>query len=73
MNRAVKITGWFGLRARNVMDLEKLQKEFKIMIIWDSIAATACSKLAEVDDPNRIIGVCLNARHHVNCWNVLRT
>jgi hypothetical protein len=35
---------------------EKLQKEFKIMIIWDSIAATACSKLNEVDDPNRIIG-----------------
>ncbi len=36
---------------------EKLQKEFKIMIIWDSIAATPCSKLAEVDDPNRIIGL----------------
>jgi len=36
---------------------EKLKKEFKIMIIWDSIAATPCSKLNEVDDPNRIIGV----------------
>jgi hypothetical protein len=36
---------------------DKLQKEFKIMIIWDSIAATSCSKLNEVDDPNRIIGV----------------
>ena len=36
---------------------EKLQKEFKIMIVWDSIAATPCSKLAEVDDPNRIIGL----------------
>lgn len=51
---------------------EKLQKEFRIMIIWDSIAATSCSKLVEADDPNRIIGVCLNARHRVNCWNVLR-
>lgn len=50
---------------------EKLQKEFKIMIIWDSIAATSCSKIGDVDDPNRIIGVCLNARHRVNCWNIL--
>ncbi len=51
---------------------EKLQKEFKIMIIWDSIAATASSKLSEVDDPNRMIGVVLIARHRVNCWNLLR-
>jgi hypothetical protein len=36
---------------------EKIQKEFKVLIIWDSIAATPCSKLYEVDDPNRIIGV----------------
>ena len=36
---------------------EKLQKEFKIMIVWDSIAATPCSKLSEVNDPNRIIGL----------------
>jgi hypothetical protein len=36
---------------------EKLQKEFKIMIIWDSIAATSCSKINDADDPNRIIGV----------------
>jgi hypothetical protein len=36
---------------------EKLQKEFKIMIVWDSIAATPCSKLAEVADPNKIIGL----------------
>lgn len=35
---------------------EKLQKEFKIMIVWDSIAATTCSKINEVNDPNRIIG-----------------
>ena len=36
---------------------EKLQKEFKIMIVWDSIAATPCSKLAEVSGPDRIIGL----------------
>ncbi len=36
---------------------DKLQKEFKIMIIWDSIAATSCSKLAEVTGPDRIIGL----------------
>lgn len=36
---------------------EKLQKEFKIMIVWDSIASTPCSKLAEVDAPERIIGL----------------
>ena len=36
---------------------EKLQKEFKIMIVWDSIAATPCSKLAEVTGPDRIIGL----------------
>jgi len=36
---------------------EKLQKEFKIMIVWDSIAATPCSKLSEVTDPNKIIGL----------------
>lgn len=36
---------------------EKLQKEFRIMIIWDSIASTPCSKLAEVTDPNKIIGL----------------
>ena len=36
---------------------DKLQKEFKIMIIWDSIAATSCSKINDADDPNRIIGV----------------
>ena len=36
---------------------EKLQKEFKIMFIWDSIAATPCSKMSDADDPNRIIGL----------------
>jgi len=36
---------------------DKLRKEFKIMIIWDSIAATPCSKIADVDAPERIIGL----------------
>lgn len=36
---------------------EKLQKEFKIMIVWDSIASTPCSKLGEVSDANKIIGL----------------
>jgi len=36
---------------------EKLQKEFKIMIVWDSIASTPCSKLSDVSDPNKIIGL----------------
>ncbi|MDD4081893.1 MAG: ATPase domain-containing protein [Sphaerochaetaceae bacterium] len=36
---------------------EKLQKEFKIMFIWDSIAATPCSKMSDAEDPNRIIGL----------------
>jgi len=42
---------------------EKLQKEFKIMIIWDSIAATSCSKISDADDPNRIIGVTCNGAY----------
>jgi predicted ATP-dependent serine protease len=51
---------------------EQLQKEFKVMIIWDSIAATPCSKLYEVADPNKIIGLRECGRLRVNCWNFLR-
>ncbi|HQF36460.1 MAG TPA: hypothetical protein PLL26_02355 [Candidatus Dojkabacteria bacterium] len=36
---------------------EKLQKEFKIMIVWDSIASTPCSKISEASGPDRIIGL----------------
>ena len=36
---------------------EKLQQEFYLLIIWDSIAATPSSRVNEVDDPNRIIGL----------------
>lgn len=36
---------------------DKLRKEFKIMIVWDSIASTPCSKLSSVEDPNKIIGL----------------
>lgn len=36
---------------------EKLQKEFKVLFIWDSIAATPSSKVESSDDPNRTIGV----------------
>jgi len=36
---------------------QKSQKEFKVFIIWDSIAATPSSKVADAEDPNKIIGV----------------
>lgn len=36
---------------------EKSQKEFKVLIIWDSIAATPSSKVEDAEDPNKIIGV----------------
>jgi len=36
---------------------EKSQKEFKVLIIWDSIAATPSSKTDAADDVNKIIGV----------------
>lgn len=36
---------------------QKTQKEFKVMIIWDSIAATPSSKTEEAEDVNKIIGV----------------
>lgn len=36
---------------------EKLQKEFKVLIVWDSIASTPSSKTESVDDVNKIIGV----------------
>lgn len=36
---------------------KKVQKEFKVMIIWDSIASTPSSKTEGAEDPNKIIGV----------------
>ncbi len=36
---------------------EKTNKEFKVLIIWDSIAATPSSKTDAADDVNKIIGV----------------
>ena len=36
---------------------EKLQKEFKVLFIWDSIAATPSSKVEGTEDVNKIIGV----------------
>ncbi len=36
---------------------EKLQQEFYVLVIWDSIAATASSKVGDASDPDRVIGV----------------
>ncbi len=36
---------------------EKLQQEFYVLIIWDSIAATPSSKVDDADNPNSVIGV----------------
>jgi len=35
---------------------EKTQREFKVMVIWDSLASTPSSKDADVDDHNSVIG-----------------
>lgn len=39
-----------------IMFEEKTQREFKLCIIWDSLAATSSSKTAAVDDHNKVIG-----------------
>lgn len=73
----IDIYGFFHM-IETLVDIKKafeskLQKEFKIMIIWDSIAATSCSKIAEAEDPNKIIGLRQSSgRPRVNCWNILR-
>ncbi len=36
---------------------EKLEQEFYVCIIWDSIAATPSSKVSDADSPDRVIGV----------------
>lgn len=36
---------------------EKTGQEFKLMVVWDSIPATPSDKTAEVDDPNKVIGL----------------
>lgn len=36
---------------------EKLDKEFFVAIIWDSIASTRCSKTDAAENPDKIIGV----------------
>ena len=36
---------------------EASKKEFKVLIIWDSLAGTTCSKIASADSPNSIIGL----------------
>ena len=36
---------------------EKTNKEFKVMIVWDSIASTPSSKVNDVEDVNKTIGV----------------
>jgi len=46
---------------------EKLNKEFYLLVIWDSIAATPPSKIIGVDDPNKIIGV--KAREVTFCFD----
>lgn len=35
---------------------EKLNKEFYVLIVWDSIASTPSSKVNTADDPNSVIG-----------------
>lgn len=36
---------------------EKIKKEFYLLVIWDSIAATPSSKVVDADNPDRVIGV----------------
>lgn len=43
------------IKIKNAFE-EKLQKEFYVAIIWDSIAATPGPKVAEADNPNSTIG-----------------
>jgi hypothetical protein len=35
---------------------EKLEKEFYVLLIWDSLSATRCSKTDSTEDVNKIIG-----------------
>ena len=46
---------------------EKINKEFFLLLIWDSIAATPPSKITSVEDPNKIIGV--KAREVTFCFD----
>ena len=50
---------------------EKTGREFFVMIVWDSVAATRSSKTDEVLDHNKIIGL-LCSPFFVNCWKLLR-
>lgn len=43
------------IKIKNTFE-EKLQKEFYVAIIWDSIAATPGPKVSEADNPNSTIG-----------------
>ena len=50
---------------------QKTGREFFVMIVWDSVAATRSSKTDQVDDHNSIIGL-LCSPFFVNCWKLLR-
>ena len=49
---------------------QKINKEFKVMVIWDSIASTPSSKVNDAEDPNKTIGVFKISPFYVNCWEL---